>query len=111
VPGMAHCGGGPGPNVFGQTHAILGASERDDDVLTALENWVERHRAPGHIVATKYYHDDPKASVQRKMPLCPFPAMARYKGSGNVLDQANWSCATNDQRLLKLGTAGRNAGL
>jgi Tannase and feruloyl esterase len=111
VPGMAHCGGGPGPNVFGQTHVIRGTAERDGDVLTALENWVERHKAPGHIVATKYDKDDPKAPVQRTMPLCPFPAMARYKGSGNLVDQANWSCAPDDHRLLKVGAAGREAGL
>jgi len=111
VPGMAHCGGGPGPNVFGQTHAILGTAQRDGDVLTALEHWVEMKKAPGQLLATKFDQDDPKKRVLRTMPLCPFPAMASYKGSGDVVDQANWSCAADDHRLLKLGIAGREAGL
>lgn len=112
VPGMAHCGGGPGPNAFGQ----MGAPQRSqlpagNDIVAALENWVEKGQAPKSIVATKFERDDPRRPVARTMPLCPFPAMARYKGSGDVKDAANWSCPVDDRRLLEIGHAGREAGL
>ena len=109
VPGMAHCGGGPGPNAFGQLWAPDPAGP-DSDILVALENWVEKGAAPQSIIATKFDHDNPKGPVLRTMPLCPFPAMARYKGSGDIHAAANWSCPADDQRLLDAGQAGRAAG-
>ena len=39
APGMAHCGGGTGPNTF--------------DMLTVLEQWVEQGVAPERILATR----------------------------------------------------------
>lgn len=74
VPGMHHCGGGPGPNTF--------------DVLTALEGWVEKGSAPAAIVAS--HATDNK--VDRTRPLCPHPQMAKYTGSGSVDDAANFRC-------------------
>lgn len=109
IPGMAHCGGGPGPNAFGQLWAPDPAGP-EGDILLALENWVEKGIAPQSIVATKFDHDDPKATVLRTMPLCPFPAMARYKGTGDIHAAASWSCPADDQRLLDSGSAGRAAG-
>jgi hypothetical protein len=114
VPGMAHCGGGPGPNFFGQSFAPpprAGASDGpENDVIAALESWVEKGRAPQSIVATKYADDNPTHPVQRTMPLCPFPAMARYKGSGDVKDAGNWACPADDKGLLEIGPAGHEAG-
>ena len=109
VPGMAHCGGGPGPNAFGQLWAPDPAGP-DSDILVALESWVEKGAAPQSIVATKFEHDNPKGTVLRTMPLCPFPAVARYKGTGDLHAAANWSCPADDQRLLEAGQAGRAAG-
>ena len=60
VPGMYHCGGGPGPNVF-------------NGVLGAIESWVEHGVAPSELIATKFTDDNPARPVQRTMPLCPFP--------------------------------------
>jgi feruloyl esterase len=79
VPGMLHCAGGPGPNIF--------------DTLTALENWVERRVAPRVIVAAHAINGNPALGIDRTMPLCPFPARARYLGSGDVNDAANWRCS------------------
>jgi hypothetical protein len=110
VPGMAHCSGGPGPNVFGQTGAVRAVTDPQNDVLAALERWVEKGVAPKSLVATKYEEDDPKRTVVRTMPLCPFPAMAHYMGNGDVNDAANWTCPTDDQRLLHVGHSGREAG-
>jgi feruloyl esterase len=75
APGMAHCGGGAGPNTF--------------DALAALEAWVERGVAPDAIPASH----STNGQVDRTRPLCAFPAVARYKGSGSIDDAANFSCA------------------
>jgi feruloyl esterase len=75
VPGMHHCSGGPGPDRF--------------DTLSALEAWVEHGKAPDMIQAgTK-----PASPVQHRLPLCPYPQQGRYRGTGEINDTANWSCA------------------
>lgn len=88
VPGMEHCGGGAGPNVFGQS----GVPKKDPqhDVDAALEAWVEQGSAPGMIVAAKV---DEKGATVRTRPLCPYPQVAKWKGSGSTDDAASFSCA------------------
>jgi len=71
VPGMYHCGGGPGPNTF--------------DMLTALDQWVENGTAPDGIVATgSPTANCPAEDKVRTMPLCKYPEMATYNGSGDI---------------------------
>jgi len=83
VPGMQHCGGGPGPNSFGP------------QITAALERWVEQGAAPDRIVATKYKNaGDPSNGVDRTRPLCPYPQVARHQGSGSIEDAANFVCRT-----------------
>jgi feruloyl esterase len=96
APGMHHCGGGPGPNLF--------------DTLGALEAWVEHGIAPDALPATHFVNNNPALGVDRTMPLCAFPDQAQYSGSGNVNSAANWACAGN-RRLLEVGPNGRQAGL
>jgi feruloyl esterase len=72
VPGMNHCQGGVGTDQF--------------DMLAALENWVEKKQAPASITASR------NAAPQRTRPLCPYPQVAVYKGSGSTDDAANFSC-------------------
>jgi hypothetical protein len=74
VPGMLHCTGGPGPNVF--------------DTVTALERWVEQGKAPAQIVAS---HLTGRA-VDRTRPLCPFPQEAQWKDSGSTDQAENFAC-------------------
>jgi feruloyl esterase len=74
VPGMAHCGGGEGPNSF--------------NMLTALEQWVENKKAPDHIIASRLTN----GVATRTRPLCPYPQVAQYKGSGSTDDAANFVC-------------------
>ena len=45
------------------------------------------------------------------MPLCAFPAMARYKGVGDLRDGANWTCPAGDTRMLRIGESGLRAGV
>jgi feruloyl esterase len=75
APGMAHCGGGEGPNVF--------------DALTPLEQWREHGTAPRSILATH----STNGKVDRSRPLCPYPQVAKYKGAGSVDQADNFVCA------------------
>ena len=74
APGMGHCSGGPGPSSF--------------DMVGALERWVERGEAPDQILASR----ETKGVVDRTRPLCPYPQIAAYKGSGSTDDAANFVC-------------------
>ncbi|MEX0744498.1 MAG: tannase/feruloyl esterase family alpha/beta hydrolase [Phycisphaeraceae bacterium] len=94
VPGMLHCGGGPGPNAFGQnlaqTQPLSNAPEHD--ILSALERWVEEGKAPKQIVAVKYVNDSPAQGILRTRPLCAYPKVAVHKGKGSTDDAANFKC-------------------
>jgi len=76
APGMNHCGGGPGPNTA--------------DWLAVLERWVEQKQAPNEIVASHSRN----GAVDRTRPLCPYPQVAQYKGSGSTDEAANFVCTT-----------------
>jgi len=91
VPGMNHCALGPGPNSFG-AGSERGANS-DFSMFTALQRWVEKGTAPNQIIATKYKIDgNPTSGVARTRPLCPYPQVAKYKGSGSADDAANFAC-------------------
>jgi hypothetical protein len=92
APGMQHCGGGPGPNSFGQ----FGNSPSQDPTVNcyaALERWVEKGVAPSQLIATKYADDDPSHGVKMTRLLCAYPEVAKYKGIGDANDAANFVCA------------------
>jgi feruloyl esterase len=75
VPGMAHCGGGAGPNTF--------------DMLAAITAWVEQGNAPESIPASHATN----GVIDRTRPLCAYPAVAKYRGSGSIDDAASFVCA------------------
>jgi feruloyl esterase len=80
-----------------------------------MENWVEKGVAPDALLATLYQPTpisaDYSKPLGRTMPLCKFPEMAKYKGSGNVNDASNWACPGGDKSMLTLGESGRRAGV
>ncbi len=80
VPGMFHCGGGVGTSTF--------------DVATPLLNWVESGAVPQAIPASRVS----SGKVIRTRPLCPYPQVARYQGSGSIDDAANFRCAVPQER-------------
>ena len=84
VPGMAHSGAPGLPDVpVGPTR----------NRFRALQRWVEAGQAPGSILAIRYKVDgNPASGVARTRPLCPYPEIAVYKGSGSVDDGKNFSC-------------------
>jgi Tannase and feruloyl esterase len=74
VPGMSHCGGGIGPDRH--------------DPMTAMINWVEKDKAPSTMVASRVVNNQ----VVRTRPLCAYPQVARYSGTGSIDDAANFRC-------------------
>jgi tannase/feruloyl esterase len=73
VPGMAHCGGGDGTSSF--------------DMVAAVDTWVATKMAPSTIPASKT-----GGTVSRTRPLCAYPAVATYKGTGSTDEAANFVC-------------------
>ncbi len=71
VPGMGHCGGGPGPNTF--------------DKIGVMEKWREQGVAPQEIAAA-----NPQSGLSR--PLCPYPETAKYDGQGDAAAASSWRC-------------------
>ena len=74
VPGMAHCSGGEGPNVF--------------DKVGTLDRWVEEGKAPARITASH----NTNGKIDRTRPLCRYPQVAAYQGTGSIDDAANFVC-------------------
>ena len=91
VPGMQHCGGGTGPDDFGQFGASLNNDPQHNSYV-ALENWVEKGTAPGSFIASKHAGDTPQGAVTMTRPLCPYPQLAEYKGSGDPNSADNFLC-------------------
>ena len=78
VPGLGHCSGGPGYNQL--------------DPLTALEAWVEDGIAPDAILGSRVENGE----VVRTRPLCPYPQVAKWNGSGNPDVSTSFSCVVPD---------------
>jgi feruloyl esterase len=94
APGVQHCGGGPGPDSFG---ASGGPKDPEHNMAVALEQWVEKGTAPSAIIATKYGDGDPGKGAKMTRPLCPYPQVAKYKGSGDPNDAGNFVCASGSK--------------
>ena len=81
VPGMGHCASGPSTDQF--------------NMFEALVAWVEEGVTPDRVIAS-VRGDNPEIpadwSPERTRPLCAFPELARYNGSGDIEDAANFSC-------------------
>jgi feruloyl esterase len=90
VPGMGHCGGGIGPNSFGNDRNRFGG-DPERDLITALERWVEKGVAPERLIGTGNVSGDPATTITR--PLCPYPQIARYNGSGDSNQATSFTCA------------------
>jgi feruloyl esterase len=78
IPGMGHCSGGPGTDIF--------------EKVGVLEKWVEHGVAPDKIIAA--HRTNGVEDMTR--PLCPYPEVAKYKGAGSTNDAANFVCAPQE---------------
>ncbi|HSG64135.1 MAG TPA: tannase/feruloyl esterase family alpha/beta hydrolase, partial [Gammaproteobacteria bacterium] len=94
VPGFHHCSGGPGPNVFGSGgRPFVNLNDPERDLMGAIVNWVENGVAPDSLIATKYTDDQVARGIERTRPLCPYPQIAQYLGSGSIDDAGSFACA------------------
>jgi feruloyl esterase len=86
VPGMDHCSGGDG------AFAI--------DWLTPLENWVEKDEPPGALPAAHPVGvpglpgSPPSPGKPFTRPVCAYPLVAKYKGSGDDSLATNFDCVS-----------------
>lgn len=79
LPGVSHCGGGPGCDKFNK--------------MGAIEDWVEYGKKPARLIASHMTPANVRdMQVDRTRPLCPFPQVAKYVGSGSTDDEANFVC-------------------
>lgn len=78
APGVGHCGGGTGPNVF--------------DTFAPMVKWVEQREAPDAILATKYVNDRPADGVAQTRPICAYPQVAKWTGRGDATKAENYVC-------------------
>jgi hypothetical protein len=77
VPGMFHCRGGVGADRF--------------DAMTALIDWVEKGEPPAMLMAAQVH----EGRLVRTRPLCPYPQVARYVGSGSTDEAASFACRSD----------------
>lgn len=75
VPGMGHCSGGEGTDVF--------------DEVSPLVEWVERGQVPARIEAARVEN----GAVTRRRPLCPLGTAATWDGRGDTTEAASFTCA------------------
>jgi hypothetical protein len=94
APGMQHCSGGPGPDSFGQEGPSLTARDAHHSVQLAVEQWVEKGTAPAEIIATKYDGRGGGATMTR--PLCAYPLVAKYQGSGDSNEAGSFVCGAEE---------------
>ncbi len=95
APGMQHCYGGPGPNSFGQYEQVApsGPDDAQHNLYIALEQWVEDGVAPESVVAAKYGPQDTDETIVVTRPLCAYPQIAVYKGTGDKNKADNFICS------------------
>jgi feruloyl esterase len=77
APGVTHCAGGAGPQPTGLVEALLA--------------WVEDGKAPETLLATRR---EQSGTISRSRPLCQYPQVAKYKGSGSTDEAANFTCSS-----------------
>jgi feruloyl esterase len=97
APGVQHCGGGPGPDAFGGT----GEWSSDDpsrSLRASLIEWVEKGKAPGAVIATKFEGEGAARKVTMTRPLCAYPEEATRRAGGDPADAAGFACTAPPRR-------------
>jgi feruloyl esterase len=72
---------------------LSGVSDSKHDVLSAMIEWVENGTAPNHIIGTAWKNDQTPGEIYRQRPLCMYPKVAKYMGSGDEKKPESWKCA------------------
>jgi hypothetical protein len=78
VPGAGHCGGGIG------CYPTSG--------FQALVDWVENNIEPGALIGTRASDTDLNWPEARNRPICPYPEVARWNGTGSIEEADSFMC-------------------
>ena len=81
LPGVLHCVGGTGPDRA--------------DWPRVIADWVEGGKAPGRVIASKMGAD---SKPTRTRPLCPYPEVAAWTGTGSTDREENFACKASRRR-------------
>ncbi|KAI1268204.1 tannase and feruloyl esterase [Xylariaceae sp. FL1019] len=95
IPGMNHCSGGPGAWTIGQGGSETAYAIPFDglhNVLAAVVDWVEKDKAPEHLIGTKFTNDSVAAGIMYQHRHCRFPYRSTYRGRGEPELINNWDC-------------------
>lgn len=96
VPSSGHClNSGPGPDNIGGENQAAVSVDPQHDLLSALENWVEKGVAPDKIIASRQTdrtNTNAASPVLMQRPICAYPAQAIYKGSGDTNVESSFTC-------------------
>lgn len=95
APGVEHCMRGPGPSSFGQFGTPTAKGPKYG-LFDLLEDWVEKGSSDAQVYATKY-GAGPDGAMKPVMtrPLCAYPKVAKYKGTGDTNEGENFTCAAD----------------
>ncbi|KNG90989.1 hypothetical protein ANOM_000681 [Aspergillus nomiae NRRL 13137] len=108
VPGMEHCtfspadqnapyyfnGADQSGSLSGTHWGVPGFNDSKHDIVLAIMDWVENGTTPDYLIPTKWWNDDPADGVEIQRPICPYPQLALYNGTGNTSLPENWHCGT-----------------
>jgi len=101
IPGMAHCGGGPGLNAVGQDLTSDLPLDEEHDILTAMMNWVEKEKAPQKMVVTSYNEGMREKGIRLSRPVFPYPEFPHYTGGDPTLP-SSYKAETHERgKVLK----------
>jgi feruloyl esterase len=97
IPGMGHCGSGPGSWVVGQPVVEVphraGFNDTQHNVLLAMVDWVENDRAPAELIGTKFAKDDIiDGAILSQRKHCVYPNASRWDGKGDAKQADSWTC-------------------
>lgn len=93
LPDVGHCRSGTAPEAIGGGFPEPAKAQRtpESHIVSALARWVEQGVAPAAIIATKY---GDKGAITRQRPICAYPQIAAYRGSGDVNAAGSFACVT-----------------
>jgi feruloyl esterase len=101
IPGMAHCGGGPGLNDFGQGLPSDIPLDEERDILSALMNWVEKGKAPQKMIVTSYNEGKRDKEIRLRRSVSPYPEFPQYTGGDPTLP-SSYKAETHERgKVLK----------
>jgi feruloyl esterase len=102
APGVHHCAGGSGPDLFGGQAGSVASDDPGHDLLAALVRWVEKGAAPESVIASRREAD---GAIAMSRPLCAYPRVARFDGRGDPKVAASFSCVRAREAQFELPAA------